>query len=230
MQQFSTIQSVPLSLSKSTESQVYGLFALAIGFTLFGVLLGLRFTPLLLSSGIHILFAVVELALIFSARFWVDKSPLNYVLFLLFPTLSGFTVTPYILLVLTGYANGGAILVNALSATAFLSLAAAVVARSVPWDLGIFARALLFALIGLLMMGLLQIFVPSLRTTGMELLLSGAGILIFSGFLAYDLQRISALGRTGANAFLLALSLYLDVFNLFLSILRFMTALSGQRR
>ena len=43
-------------------------------------------------------------------------------------------------------------------------------------------------------------------------------------------QRIESQGRMGANPFMLALSLYLDIFNLFLFILRFMTALSGNRR
>ncbi len=37
-------------------------------------------------------------------------------------------------------------------------------------------------------------------------------------------------GSLGANPFLLALSLYLDIFNLFLSVLRFMSVLSGERR
>jgi FtsH-binding integral membrane protein len=53
---------------------------------------------------------------------------------------------------------------------------------------------------------------------------------IFALFTAVDIQRVKMLGRYGANPFLLALSLYLDIFNLFLYILRFMLALSGDRR
>ncbi|MBM3231444.1 Bax inhibitor-1 family protein [Candidatus Peregrinibacteria bacterium] len=219
-----------ISLTRNTESQVYALFAFAMALTVFGVLVGIRFAPAFLSTGAHVVFLILELLLIMTARFWMDRSPLNYLFFAAFPTLSGITVTPYILMLLTGYANGGTILLNALSATVCMSLAAAIVARSVSWDLGIMARALVIGLIGLLVLGIFQLFVPALRTTGMELALSGAGIVVFSGFLAYDLQRIAALGRMGANPFLLAISLYLDIFNLFLSILRFMTALSGSRR
>ncbi len=91
-------------------------------------------------------------------------------------------------------------------------------------------RGLFFAVLGLVVLGLLQIFVPSMQTGQFELILSGAGVVILGLFTAYDLQRIQAMGRAGANAFVLALSLYLDIFNLFLYLLRFMIAISGNRR
>ena len=89
---------------------------------------------------------------------------------------------------------------------------------------------LFLAVIGLLVMGVLQIFLPLLRTGVFELAVSGGGILVFALFLAVDLQRVAAQSRVGANPILLALSLYLDIFNLFLFILRFMVAISGERR
>jgi len=229
-QPYSPVQSRPLTLSQSIESQVYGLFALAIGMTVLGVFFGLQYATVLMGTGLHLFFLIAELGLIFTSRLWMDKSPLNYVLFCLFPLLSGFTVTPYILYVLTGYANGGSILLNALSATGFMAAAAAVFARTTSWNLGAMGKALFFALIGLIVVGLLQFFVPSLRTTQFELVLSGIGVIVFSLFTAYDLQRIAKLGRMGAHPMLLALSLYLDIFNLFLYLLRFMVALSGNRR
>ncbi len=220
----------PLALEKSTESQVYGLFALAMGLTVVGVYFGLQFSTVLLGAGLHIFFLIAELALILTSRWWMDKSPLNILLFGLFPLLSGFTVTPYILMVLTGYANGGSILLNALSATVCMGAAAALFARTTSWNLGVFSKALFMGLIGLIVLSLFQIFVPALRTPQFELMLSGAGIVIFAIFLAVDLQRVAQASRMGANPFMLALSLYLDIFNLFLYVLRFMTALSGDRR
>jgi FtsH-binding integral membrane protein len=132
--------------------------------------------------------------------------------------------------VLTGYANGASILLNALAATACIAGAAAVFARTTSWNLSVLSRALFFSLLGLIFLGLLQLFVPTLRTGAFELMLSGAGVLIFGVFMAYDLQRIQAMGRMGASPFLLALSLYLDIYNLFLYVVRFMVALSGQER
>ena len=85
-------------------------------------------------------------------------------------------------------------------------------------------------LIGLLVLSVLQIFVPAFRTTGFELMLSGGGVVIFAIFTAIDLQRVAEQSRSGANPFLMALSLYLDIFNLFLFILRFMLVIAGDRR
>ena len=228
--QNTTAPSYPITLNKSTEAQIYGLFAIALALTCVGILIGLQFSAVLLNTGIHFFFLMLELVLIFSARFWMDKSPLNYVLFGLFPLLSGFTITPYILSVLAGYANGGTILMNAFSSTVFMAGASAVFARTTSWNLGGLGRTMIFGLMGLIGLSLLQLFVPALRTTGMELAISGFGVVFFAIFTAYDVQRIAKLGKMGANPFMLALSLYLDIFNLFLYVLRFMLVLYGDRR
>ncbi|MDA1209122.1 MAG: Bax inhibitor-1 family protein [bacterium] len=231
MQHFTaTTTGRPISIDQSTESQVYALFGLAMGITVAGVYIGSLYAPTLLHSGFHWFFLIAELALILTARLWVNKSPLNYLLFALFPLLSGFSITPLILSVITEYANGTAILLNALSATGFMAASAAVFARTTSWNLGVMGRGLFFALIGLILLGLMQMFIPGLRTTQFELMLSGAGVVIFGLFTAYDFQRVAQMSRQGANPIMLALSLYLDIFNLFLYILRFMLALSGNRR
>jgi len=230
MQTFSTTSSQPLSLSPSVESQTYALFAIAMALTFVGVLAGFTWAPLLLTSGVLLVCVILELAIIFTARFWMDQSPLNYLLFGLFPILSGFTITPYLLAVLSQYVNGASILLNAALATTCMGLAAAVFARTTRWNLSVFGRALFFSILGLLILGLLQVFVPSLRTGTAELLISGAGMVVFALFTAFDLQRIQHLGQRGVSPFLLAISLYLDIFNLFLYVLRFMTAFSGNRR
>lgn len=230
MQQPIQTQSQPIPLASSQESQVYGLFALAMAITVVGILIGIEYAPKILSSGIHMVLLIAELGLIFTARLWMNNYPLNYFLFALFPFLSGFTLTPYILYVLTGYANGGSILINAFGATVFMALAAAVFVRTTSFNLSVLGRALFMALIGLILLMIAQIFIPALQTTQFELLLSGAGIIIFAVFTAYDLQRITHLSRQGMNPFLLAISLYLDIFNLFLYILRFMLIIAGDRR
>jgi len=230
MQYITPSQSRPLSLSASTESKTYLLFALAMGLTVLGVYVGMFYASAMILTGLYLPLAIVELAIILTSRWWMDKSPLNYLLFFAFPFISGFTITPYIMMVLTGYANGPAILFNALASTTFMALAAAVIARMAGVKMAMFGRALIFSLIGLLVLGILQIFVPALRSQPFELLLSGAGVVIFGLFTAHDIQRISEMGKLGANPFMLALSLYLDIFNLFLYVLRFMLALSGNRR
>ncbi|TSC57346.1 MAG: putative transmembrane protein [Candidatus Peregrinibacteria bacterium Greene0416_19] len=229
MPAYPIVSSAPLTLSPSTEGRVYGLFGLAIGLTLLGVWLGIQYMELLLGSGVLLMLLLVELGIVFTSGLWSRRSPLNYLLFGLFPVLSGLTLTPYLLAVVAGYVNGSAILLNALAATAFMAGAAAVVALTSGWNLSVLGRSLFFALLGLIGLGILQVFVPSFRTGQFELLLSGAGVALFAVFTAYDIQRIAALSRTGANPFQLALSLYLDIYNLFLYVVRFMLALSGRR-
>ena len=228
--QYSPTSSTPITLQKSTEAKIYGLFAVALALTCLGIILGMTFGAALMNTGLLFFFLIAELGLIFTARLWMDKSPLNYFLFGLFPILSGFTITPYILSVLVGYANGGTILMNAFTSTVFMAAASAVFARTTSWDLSVLGRAMIFGLIGLIGLSLLQFFVPALRTTGMELAISGFGVVFFAIFTAYDVQRIAKLGKMGANPFMLALSLYLDIFNLFLYVLRFMLVLYGDRR
>jgi modulator of FtsH protease len=227
---YTNVRSQPVALSKSTEAQVYGLFTLALGLTCIGVYIGMQYAVDLMTTGVHFVFLALELILIFTARLWMDKTPLNYLLFGLFPLISGFTITPYILHVLVGYANGGVILMNALSATIFMGAAAAVFAKTTSWNLGGMGKFLFFALIGLIGLAVLQFFIPSLQSTKFELMISGGGVVIFAMFTAYDVQRIAKLGQMGTNPFLLALSLYLDIFNLFLYLLRFMLVLYGDRR
>ncbi|MFH1444442.1 MAG: Bax inhibitor-1/YccA family protein [Candidatus Peregrinibacteria bacterium] len=225
-----SVRSHPVVLNSSSEAKVYGLFALALALTVVGTFLGIAYARVLIGSGLHIFFLIAELVLIFTSRMWMRSSPLNIILFATFPLLSGITVSPYILYVLAGYVNGATILLNALAATVFMAAGTAVFALTTKADLSGLGRVLFMGLIGLIAIALLQIFVPALRTGGAEVLIAGVGVVIFAAFTAYDIQRIQALGRLGANPFLLALSLYLDIFNLFLYILRFMLALSGNRR
>ncbi|MDD4286722.1 MAG: Bax inhibitor-1/YccA family protein [Candidatus Peribacteraceae bacterium] len=226
----SSIRSRPVVLDSSSEAKVYGLFALALALTVVGVFLGITYAQVLIGSGVQLFFLIAELIVIFTSRMWMRSSPLNMILFAVFPLLSGITVTPYILYVLAGYVNGASILLNACAATIFMAIGSAVFALTTRTDLSGISRMLFMGLIGLIVIALLQLFVPALRTGGAEVVISGIGVVLFAAFTAYDVQRVQALGRLGANPFLLALSLYLDIFNLFLSILRFMLALSGNRR
>jgi hypothetical protein len=64
----------------------------------------------------------------------------------------------------------------------------------------------------------------------MELIISIAGVLIFTGLTAYDVQKLKRIGsgaeygtyETNKLAIMGALNLYLDFINLFLFLLRFM--------
>jgi FtsH-binding integral membrane protein len=216
-------------IARQGLAQVYGLVFLAIVFTVLGCAAGATFALPIIASGWVVLLFILELGIVWTAPMWTRSSPLNYFLFVAFPFLSGLTLTPVLMNVLTGYANGAVILMNALIATALMTLSSAVLAGMIKSDLGsIFGRFLFQALIGLIGFGLLQIFFPSLRGQLIEQVVSGLGIVVFSIFLAVDMQRLQRRGDLD-SPFLMAIALYLDIFNLFLFILRFMTA-AGERR
>jgi hypothetical protein len=94
--------------------------------------------------------------------------------------------------------------------------------------LGSFA---MMGLWGLIIASLVNIF---LRSTGMDFVLSVAGVIIFTSLIAYDTQRLQSLYYSMPHhketrskmAILGALMLYMDVVNLFVSLVR----LTGDRK
>lgn len=94
-------------------------------------------------------------------------------------------------------------------------------------DLSAVGRFAVFALIGVIIASVVNIF---LRSNGLDWIISLAGVLLFAGLTAYDTQRLRELfrrGETSANLPLVgALTLYLDFINMFLFLLR----IFGSRR
>ena len=92
-------------------------------------------------------------------------------------------------------------------------------------DLSSMGKILLMALIGLIIASVVNIFVAS---SGLEVLMTYVGVLIFVGLTAYDTQKIKQMFLTAPDAsestqkyaVLGALTLYLDFINLFLYLLR----------
>ena len=89
---------------------------------------------------------------------------------------------------------------------------------------------LVMGLIGLLIAMLVNLF---LKSTGLDFVISAAGVLIFAGLTAWDTQKIKEMYDpmddgtvVGRKAVMGALTLYLDFINLFLFMLRFL----GDRR
>ena len=102
----------------------------------------------------------------------------------------------------------------------------ALVGATTKKDLTKMGGILLMALIGLIIASLVNIF---LKSTMMDLIVSGIGVLIFTGLTAWDAQAIKRnllmapdAGEAAQKIALLgSLSLYLDFINLFLYLLRF---------
>jgi hypothetical protein len=74
---------------------------------------------------------------------------------------------------------------------------------------------LFYSLLGLLIIRILAIFIPALNFGFIDYIAAA----IFSLYIGYDMYRASTIGRTWSNSIGVAVSLYLDIINLFLSIL-----------
>ena len=94
-------------------------------------------------------------------------------------------------------------------------------------DLSAIGRFAFFALVGLILASLANLF---LHSSGLQWLITYVGVLLFAGLTAYDTQRLKVMfasGATQANLPLVgALTLYLDFINMFLFLLR----IFGNRR
>ena len=102
----------------------------------------------------------------------------------------------------------------------------AVVGYTTKTDLTKFGSFLFMALIGIIIASLVNFFMHSAR---LDYIISIAGVLIFTGLTAFDVQKIKQIGNAGINdgdlmakiTIHAALTLYLDFLNLFLYLLRF---------
>jgi FtsH-binding integral membrane protein len=98
-------------------------------------------------------------------------------------------------------------------------------------DLTKFGSLLMMALFGLIIAMLVNFF---MKSSTMDYVISGIGVLIFTGLTAYDVQKLKRIGAgiqfkdatTNKMVIMGALTLYLDFINLFLFLLRFL----GNRR
>jgi FtsH-binding integral membrane protein len=97
-------------------------------------------------------------------------------------------------------------------------------------DLSPIGSFLTMGLIGLIIAMVVNMF---LKSSGLDFIISAAGVLIFAGLTAWDTQRIKEMydpmedgTLVGRKAVMGALTLYLDFINLFLFLLRFL----GDRR
>jgi hypothetical protein len=212
-----------LSAQSAFTSKVLSLFGLAILITAAGTYTGYNYVleQLVFHPGWALLIFAVELILIFTSRFWSKIEPLNYLLFSAFAFLSGLTLVPLIASFVKEF-NGFEIIYRALFTTTATFIGAGLFGYTTKKSLASWSGFLITALVGMLIVGIVGIFLPWGNT--MEMIYSGFGVLIFTAYAAYDLNRLRDYPHDEyINA---AIQLYLDIFNLFIFILRLTGAVS----
>src|SRR5438067_11052651 len=202
--------------------KVLGLLGFAFLFTAGGAVIGRSLGP-----GAFLLSIVGSFATVIALQFLRDRSPLNLALLYGFATFEGMALG----LILEAYVAqglGGAVF-NATATTAAVTLAARAYGYTTKRDLSGLGGVLLVGLIGVVVASVVGIFV---QLPLLYIGISAVAAVLFTGFLVFDLNRVAnSRGATEGQAILLAVSVYLDIINLFLALLRlFGFAAGGSRR
>lgn len=203
-------------------SHIMRTFALSLLVSFVGMLVGAMLVP----PSVVPLFIFIELGmLIASIVIRIRGRNIGYTFLYMFTAVSGVTLYPVI------EAYGSTIGANAVSG-AFLSTAAifgglSLYAARSKRDFSFLGGFLIAGTIGLVLMGLISLFVHFGSAT--VLVVSMIGILIFSGWVLYDIAQYRH-GIDPDQVPLAALNIYLDFINLFLYILRFIASIAGLNR
>ena len=211
---------------------MYAWMAIALvitGFTAFAVANTYSMISALVTSPIiyyGLIFAELGLVYYLSSRIFRMSFATAGLLFAVYSIVNGVTLSLIFLI----YELGS--IVSTFFITAGTFGAMAVVGSFLKKDLSIIGRFALMALIGLIIAGVVNIF---MRSEGFSFIIAIIGVLVFTALTAYDAQKMKNLiaengyeinENTQKLALIGALELYLDFVNLFLYLLR----LLGSRR
>lgn len=202
---------------------VWMTLALAItGLTAYGVATSPTILSLIFSSKVTFFGLIIaEFALVFAISGAINRLSLSTatMLFILYSVINGATLSSIF------FAFSVATIGKVFFITAGTFGAMALVGYTTKTDLTSMGKLLFMALLGIIIASVVNIFVAS---SGLDLILSYVGVLVFVGLTAYDTQKIKQMCQAAPDAgesaqklaLIGALSLYLDFINLFLYLLR----------
>ena len=165
---------------------------------------------------------IAELAMVFSISFFINKisSSLAKILFFAYSLVNGVTLT------VIGLIYAPQIIFYAFMITLTIFVVTAIYGYTTQEDLSSYRRFFMIALISLIILSIINAFMG----VGMlEWVITIGGVVIFTGLIAYDVNRIKAISYQLADGdneamekmgIIGALNLYLDFINLFIYILR----------
>jgi len=186
-----------------------GLVALTVGCTALGAYIGRNLT-----GGTSLIIFIAAFACIFGLQFAARRGHEQLAVALLFGLglLLGLAVGP----ALAVYARADpAALWQAAGATGAFVAALGSYGYATRRDLSSWARGLFFALLALIVFGIVTIFIS---IPGGNIIYAVLGLVIFGGFTIFDFNRLRRANLAGAVP--IAAGIFLDIFNVFLFMLR----------
>ncbi|HEY2928937.1 Bax inhibitor-1/YccA family protein [Piscinibacter sp.] len=202
----------------------YWLLALSLVPTVLGAWVGVS-TGIMNRTGVG-LSAIIFLGGAFAFMFAIEKtkdSATGVAVLLGFTFFMGLMLAR-LLSVILGFKNGPSLIMTAFGGTAGVFLAMATLATVIKRDLSNMGKFLMVGAVLLLIAGLVNIFVQS---SAMMLTISVIAIGLFSAFMLYDIKRVIDGGET--NYISATLAIYLDLYNVFQSLLMLLGFTGGER-
>lgn len=202
----------------------YALLALSLVPTVLGAWVGVS-TGIMNAMGVG-MSAIVFLVGAFGFMYAIEKtkhSSTGVLMLLAFTFFMGLMLAR-LLSVILGFRNGPTLIMTAFGGTAAIFAAMAMLSSVIKRDLSGMGKFLFIGAVLMLVAGLINLFVQS---SAMFLTLSVLAIGLFSAFMVYDLKRIIDGGET--NYISATLALYLDIYNVFQSLLSLLGIFGGER-
>ncbi|HTL77294.1 MAG TPA: Bax inhibitor-1/YccA family protein [Casimicrobiaceae bacterium] len=225
-----TRESAPVAGVAESQNRVlrntYWLLALSMLPTVAGAWVGMQFNFLALFTASPIMAPLLMFGVMIGALFGVTalrNSAWGVPALFGFTFIAGLMLAP-ILSVAIGFRNGGQLVGLAGGMTAAIFFAMAAIATVSKRDFSFLGKFLFVGLILLIVASLANLFfqIPAMSVT-----ISAIAVLVFSLYLLHDVSRIVRGGET--NYITATLNLFLDVYNIFISLLNILLAFSGQR-
>lgn len=166
-------------------------------------------------------FVILEFVLLFGLYAVKNKPGINLAVLFGFTFVSGLTITPLLSTVFM-LPGGASIVAQAFLMTSVAFGGISMFALTTKKDYSAMGKMLFIALIVLVVASLTNIFFHS---PVLQLAISGIGAILFSAFILYDTQQI--IKGNFSSPVEAAIALYLDFFNLFVSLLQLLAAFSG---
>jgi modulator of FtsH protease len=191
--------------SRGVFGQVMGLVALTIGFLALGAYVGRN-----INGGSSFIFFVLGFGCVFGLNYAAARGREQLAIALLFGMglFLGLFISPVLVYYTT--TNAG-VVYQAAGATAGFTAAMAAYGYATRRDLATYYRAFFWALIALIVFGLITLFVA---IPGSNIIYCVLALGIFAFFTAFDFQRLRNADMTMTVP--IAASIFLDVFNVFL--------------
>ena len=203
----------------------YLLLALSMLPTVLGAMIGvqMRFS---FFAGSPLVSFLLFLGIAFAFMWGIERtkhSAMGVVLMLGFTFFMGLMLSR-ILQVALGFSNGGALIATAAGGTGAIFFTLAGVATVTKKDFSFMGKYLFIGMVVVLLAALANVFfqIPALSLT-----ISALVVMIFSAYILYYISRILNGGED--NYITATLAVYLDIYNVFVSLLNLLMAFAGNR-